>query len=149
MAARDDAARDAVLLTLRRIAEGGLYDPWAGDSAATDNRWMIPHFQQMLYDNGPPLRLYAPGWQLTGETLFRQVCEETAAWLMLMREMQASEGGSRAAPRSSDRRAALSGCRAAREGAVFQQGSARSRGLRNARDIDLRGATLFSHDADI
>ena len=93
VAAHDDAARDAVLLTLRRMAEGGLCDHIGGGffRYSTDDRWMIPHFEKMLYDNGPLLRLYAQGWQLTGEPLFRQVCEETAAWLM--RDMQAGDGG--------------------------------------------------------
>jgi uncharacterized protein YyaL (SSP411 family) len=52
---------------------------------------MIPHFEKMLYDNGPLLRLVAAAWQLTHEPLWRQVCEGTAAWLT--REMQGSEGG--------------------------------------------------------
>ena len=93
VAAHDDAARDAVLLTLQRMAEGGIYDHLGGGFCrySTDARWMIPHFEKMLYDNGPLLRLYARAWQLTGEPLYRQVCEETAAWLM--REMQSSEGG--------------------------------------------------------
>ncbi|MBK7471430.1 MAG: thioredoxin domain-containing protein [Betaproteobacteria bacterium] len=93
LAAGDDAARDAVLLTLRRMAEGGLFDHLGGGFCrySTDARWMIPHFEKMLYDNGPLLRLYAEAWQLTGEPLFREVCAMTAAWLM--REMQADDGG--------------------------------------------------------
>ncbi|MBK9609825.1 MAG: thioredoxin domain-containing protein [Betaproteobacteria bacterium] len=84
VAAGDDAARDAVLLTLRRMAEGGLFDHLGGGFCrySTDARWMIPHFEKMLYDNGPLLRLYAEAWQLTGEPLFREVCAMTAAWLM-------------------------------------------------------------------
>ncbi len=93
VAAGDEPARDAVLLTLRRMAEGGIYDHLGGGFCrySTDARWMIPHFEKMLYDNGPLLRLYAQAWQLTGDPLMRQVCEETAAWLM--REMQAADGG--------------------------------------------------------
>ena len=93
VAAHDDAARDAVLSTLRHMAEGGLYDHLGGGfyRYSTDARWMIPHFEKMLYDNGPLLRLYAEAWQLSGEPLFRQVCEGTAEWLM--REMQAGDGG--------------------------------------------------------
>jgi uncharacterized protein YyaL (SSP411 family) len=93
VAAHDDTTRDAVLLTLRRIAEGGLYDHLGGGFCrySTDARWMIPHFEKMLYDNGPLLRLVAAAWQLTHEPLWRQVCEGTAAWLT--REMQGSEGG--------------------------------------------------------
>ena len=93
VAAHDDAARAAVLLTLRRMAEGGLYDQLGGGffRYSTDAQWQIPHFEKMLYDNGPLLRLYAEAWQLTREPLFRQVASETAAWLM--REMQSSAGG--------------------------------------------------------
>ncbi len=93
VAGHDDAARDAVLLTLRRMAEGGLYDHLGGGffRYSTDAQWMIPHFEKMLYDNGPLLRLYAQAWQLTGEPLFRHVCATTAAWLM--REMQGGDDG--------------------------------------------------------
>ncbi len=93
VAHRDEAARDAVLFTLQRMAEGGIYDHLAGGFCrySTDAQWMIPHFEKMLYDNGPLMRLYAQTWQLTGEPLFRQVCEQTAAWVV--REMQSSEGG--------------------------------------------------------
>ena len=58
---RSPAARDAVLLTLRRMAEGGLYDHLGGGFCrySTDAQWSIPHFEKMLYDNGPLLRLYA------------------------------------------------------------------------------------------
>ncbi len=93
VATGDAAARGAVLLTLRRMAEGGLYDHLGGGfyRYSTDARWTIPHFEKMLYDNGPLLRLYAQAWQLSGDALFRQVCEGTAAWLM--REMQSPDGG--------------------------------------------------------
>ncbi|HEY2928388.1 thioredoxin domain-containing protein [Piscinibacter sp.] len=93
VATHDTAARDAVLSTLRHMAEGGLFDQLGGGFCrySTDAQWLIPHFEKMLYDNGPLLRLYAQAWQLSGEPLFRQVCEETAGWLM--REMQASDGG--------------------------------------------------------
>ncbi|WP_372525448.1 thioredoxin domain-containing protein [Piscinibacter sp.] len=93
VAEHDDSARDAVLLSLRRMAEGGLADQLGGGFCrySTDARWQIPHFEKMLYDNGPLLHQYAEAWQLTGEALFRQVCEDTAAWLM--REMQAGDGG--------------------------------------------------------
>ena len=91
--ANDGEARDAVLASLRRMAEGGLFDHLGGGffRYSTDAQWTIPHFEKMLYDNGPLLRLYAEAWQLTGEPLFRQVCEETAGWLM--REMQSAQGG--------------------------------------------------------
>ncbi len=92
-ALHDASSRVAVVHTLRRMAEGGLYDHLGGGfyRYSTDAQWQIPHFEKMLYDNGPLLRLYAQAWQLTGDTLFRDVCEETAGWLM--REMQAPHGG--------------------------------------------------------
>ena len=94
--ARDDRARDAVLLTLTRMAEGGLYDHLAGGfyRYSTDDRWLIPHFEKMLYDNGPLLRVYAEAWQLTREPLFRDVCEGVAAWMIgEMQSPDSSEGG--------------------------------------------------------
>ena len=93
VAAHDDRARDAALLTLRRMGEGGIFDQLGGGFCrySTDERWLIPHFEKMLYDNGPLLRLYAEAWQLTHEPLFREICEGTAAWLI--REMQSPEGG--------------------------------------------------------
>ncbi|HET9700212.1 MAG TPA: thioredoxin domain-containing protein, partial [Burkholderiales bacterium] len=80
-------------LTLRRMAEGGIYDQIGGGFCrySVDRTWTIPHFEKMLYDNGPLLRLHADTWRLTGDPLFRRVAEETAQWVM--REMQSPEGG--------------------------------------------------------
>ena len=52
---------------------------------------MIPHFEKMLYDNGPLLSLYSEAWAATGEPLYRRVVAQTAGWVM--REMQAPDGG--------------------------------------------------------
>jgi uncharacterized protein YyaL (SSP411 family) len=81
------------LTTLRRMAEGGLYDQLGGGFCrySVDERWAIPHFEKMLYDNGPLLRLYADAWRVSGDALFKRVAEETAGWVM--REMQSPEGG--------------------------------------------------------
>ncbi len=89
----DAQLRDLVLLTLRKMAQGGLYDQLGGGfyRYSTDRTWLIPHFEKMLYDNGPLLSLYAQAWTLTGEPLFKRVCEQTAGWVM--REMQSHEGG--------------------------------------------------------
>ena len=94
--ADDSEAREMALTTLRRMAEGGIYDQLGGGFCrySVDAEWGIPHFEKMLYDNGPLLALYADAWALTQEPLFRAVAEQTAAWLM--REMQAPldpEGG--------------------------------------------------------
>jgi uncharacterized protein YyaL (SSP411 family) len=93
-ARRGDAkARDASTFTLGKMAEGGLYDHLGGGFArySVDATWTIPHFEKMLYDNGPLLRLAADAWALTGDNAFKRVVEETAAWVM--REMQSPEGG--------------------------------------------------------
>ncbi|HTT40344.1 MAG TPA: thioredoxin domain-containing protein [Burkholderiales bacterium] len=89
----DERARQVTLHTLRKMAEGGIYDQLGGGFCrySVDEQWAIPHFEKMLYDNGPLLRLYVHAWLATGEPLFRRVCEETAQWVM--REMQSPEGG--------------------------------------------------------
>jgi hypothetical protein len=87
------AGREIATLTLRRMAEGGIYDQLGGGFCrySVDRTWTIPHFEKMLYDNGPLLRLNADAWRLSGDPLFRRVAQETAAWVM--REMQSPEGG--------------------------------------------------------
>jgi uncharacterized protein YyaL (SSP411 family) len=92
VAAHDDAARDAVLLTLRRMAEGGLYDQLGGGffRYSVDAQWQIPHFEKMLYDNAQLLPLYVHAWQVEAEPLFERVVDDTVAWLQ--REMT-GEGG--------------------------------------------------------
>jgi uncharacterized protein len=89
----DEAARQVALFTLRKMAEGGIFDQLGGGCCrySVDERWMIPHFEKMLYDNGPLLRLYTDAWLVTGEPLFRHVVERTASWVL--REMQSPEGG--------------------------------------------------------
>jgi uncharacterized protein len=89
----DAQVRRVALFTLEKMALGGIYDQLGGGFSrySVDQYWMIPHFEKMLYDNGPLLRLYADAWLLTREALFSRVCEETAGWVM--REMQSPEGG--------------------------------------------------------
>ena len=79
--------------TLRHMAEGGIYDHLGGGFCrySVDDRWMIPHFEKMLYDNAALLALYAWAWQVTAEPLFRERALETAGWMM--REMQSPSGG--------------------------------------------------------
>jgi len=80
-------------LTLKRMADGGMYDQLGGGFArySVDPYWMIPHFEKMLYDNGQLLRGYANAALATGEPLFKQIASETADWLI--RDMRAPEGG--------------------------------------------------------
>ena len=90
----DKHARHMALFTLEKMATGGMNDQLGGGFCrySVDDQWMIPHFEKMLYDNGPLLALYADAWQLDGHRpLFRHVCERTAEWVM--REMQAESGG--------------------------------------------------------
>ena len=79
--------------TLRRMCEGGIYDQLGGGFCrySVDPQWMIPHFEKMLYDNGPLLGLLADSWLATGEAIFARCAAETAGWMM--REMQSPEGG--------------------------------------------------------
>lgn len=80
-------------LTLKRMAEGGINDQLGGGFCrySVDPYWMIPHFEKMLYDNGPLLALYAQAGMATGDDFFSRVAAETAAWAT--REMQSPEGG--------------------------------------------------------
>jgi uncharacterized protein len=79
--------------TLRAMASGGMYDQVGGGFArySVDPYWLVPHFEKMLYDNALLARAYLHGWQVTGEPLFRGVCEETLDWAL--REMRGPEGG--------------------------------------------------------
>jgi uncharacterized protein len=90
---RDAASRQMALTTLTRMSEGGIYDQIGGGFCrySVDERWEIPHFEKMLYDNGPLLGLCADAWAQSGDPLYARVAEETAAWVM--REMQAADGG--------------------------------------------------------
>jgi uncharacterized protein YyaL (SSP411 family) len=80
-------------LTLTSMAEGGIYDQLGGGFCrySVDQYWTIPHFEKMLYDNGPLLALYSDAWRVTRDPLYAKVARETAEWVM--REMQSPEGG--------------------------------------------------------
>ena len=56
-----------------------------------DEKWLVPHFEKMLYDNAQLVRIYAQVYCVTGEPLFKQVVDETMNYLM--REMLHTEGG--------------------------------------------------------
>ncbi len=84
--------RTAVMLSARRMSEGGIYDHLGGGYArySTDERWLAPHFEKMLYDNAQILELLCELWQDSGEALFKQRAEETVDWLL--RDMLTGEG---------------------------------------------------------
>lgn len=81
-----------VSLTLKRMADGGLRDQLGGGFCrySVDRYWQIPHFEKMLYDNGPLLAIYAQTALATGETEFRDIANETADWLL--RRMRSPNG---------------------------------------------------------
>jgi len=82
----------AVELTLARICEGGIYDHLGGGFSrySVDERWLVPHFEKMLYDNALLLELLALAYQRSANDLFRRRARETVAWLA--REMTTGEG---------------------------------------------------------
>jgi uncharacterized protein YyaL (SSP411 family) len=84
---------DMLTLTLDRMAAGGMYDQIGGGfhRYSTDERWHVPHFEKMLYDNAQLIRLYTRAWQVTGVERYRGIAVETATYLL--REMQHPEGG--------------------------------------------------------
>ncbi len=89
----DGEARHQARFTLERMALGGLQDQIGGGFSrySVDERWEIPHFEKMLYDNGQLLGLYCLAWQLGGEALFRDTALGIADWVL--REMQGPGGG--------------------------------------------------------
>jgi len=89
----DAAHRNAVLLTLERMSQGGIYDHLGGGYArySTDAVWLAPHFEKMLYDNAQILDLLGLAHGATGAALFAARIEETVDWLL--REMIAPGGG--------------------------------------------------------
>jgi hypothetical protein len=84
----DREYRELVLRALNRIAMGGIYDHLGGGFArySVDARWLVPHFEKMLYDNAQLLPLMADAHALTADPLYRVRCEETVDWLL--REMR-------------------------------------------------------------
>ena len=90
---KDEIFLRAVDVTLTQMAQGGIYDHLAGGFSryATDDRWLIPHFEKMLYDNALLLDLLTQVWQGTGKPLYRQRIEETIDWLAS--EMVTESGG--------------------------------------------------------
>jgi uncharacterized protein YyaL (SSP411 family) len=86
-------ALEMVAGTLRHMALGGIYDQVGGGfhRYSTDGRWLVPHFEKMLYDNAQLARLYIRAWQVSGEELFRRVGVETLDYMLS--EMRHPEGG--------------------------------------------------------
>jgi uncharacterized protein YyaL (SSP411 family) len=83
---------NTVDLTLTKISEGGIYDHLGGGYSrySVDDKWLVPHFEKMLYDNAQLLDLLALAWLRTGRALYRERAGETVGWLK--REMTSGEG---------------------------------------------------------
>ncbi|HYE92930.1 MAG TPA: thioredoxin domain-containing protein, partial [Terriglobales bacterium] len=86
-------AKRMVHTTLIRMARGGMYDQLGGGFArySVDARWLVPHFEKMLYDNAQLASLYLHAWLAFGDPECRRVCEETLDYVL--REMTDASGG--------------------------------------------------------
>ena len=91
----EQTLRDAVLLTLDKMAQGGIYDHLGGGFArySTDAAWLAPHFEKMLYDNAQLIELYTDAWQETQNPLYAQRIVETADWVLREMVNQTPPGG--------------------------------------------------------
>jgi len=89
----ESKAKDMLLQTLHAMASGGIYDQLIGGfyRYSVDDYWMIPHFEKMLYDNGPLLSLYSNAAVAFKQPVFMRIATETANWVI--NEMQSPEGG--------------------------------------------------------
>ncbi len=89
----DERARSMAATTLDAMAAGGMFDQLGGGwhRYSVDARWIVPHFEKMLYDNAQLLLTYALSYQLTGTERHRQVARATAAWMLA--EMRDASGG--------------------------------------------------------
>jgi uncharacterized protein YyaL (SSP411 family) len=89
----DERSLEIVRHTCEAMARGGIYDQLAGGFArySVDDRWIVPHFEKMLYDNALLLRVYTNLWRLTGDALSLRVARETAEFLG--RDLGTAHGG--------------------------------------------------------
>ncbi len=88
----DQKSFEAVKITLDEIAKGGIYDHLGGGFArySVDAKWLVPHFEKMLYDNGQLISLYANAYQVTKDPFYKKIIEETLDFIA--REMTSKEG---------------------------------------------------------
>ena len=91
--AESPRALDMVKLTLEKMARGGIYDQLGGGfhRYSVDDRWLVPHFEKMLYDNALLAKLYLEAYRATGNPFLKQIVQETLDYVM--REMTDPEGG--------------------------------------------------------
>ena len=90
---QDPVALRIVTTTLDKMAAGGMYDHVGGGfhRYSTDNRWLVPHFEKMLYDNAQLASVYLDAWQLTGDGDYERVAREILDYVA--REMTSPDGG--------------------------------------------------------
>ncbi|MBL6875253.1 MAG: thioredoxin domain-containing protein [Chitinophagales bacterium] len=90
---KDESALNITELTLRKMADGGIYDQIGGGFArySTDAKWKVPHFEKMLYDNAQLVGLYARAFQHSKNPYYKQIVEESLGFIQ--REMTSDEGG--------------------------------------------------------
>jgi uncharacterized protein len=90
---RMPGVQDALDLTLRKMALGGMYDQIGGGFArySVDETWTIPHFEKMLYDNAQLARTYTHAWQAYKDPLYKRIAIETLEYLL--RDMRDDKGG--------------------------------------------------------
>ena len=90
---RREAVMDMVRVTLDKMARGGIYDHLGGGFAryAVDQRWLVPHFEKMLYDNAQLANCYLDGYLATGDPQLRRVAQETLDYVL--RDMTDPLGG--------------------------------------------------------
>lgn len=90
---KNDEAKKAVTITLTRMYQGGIFDQVGGGFArySTDEHWLVPHFEKMLYDNAQLISLYAEAWAFTKNLLYKQCITQTISFIE--RELKSNSGG--------------------------------------------------------
>jgi uncharacterized protein YyaL (SSP411 family) len=90
---KDQSALKAVELTLERMARGGMYDQLGGGfhRYSVDEKWLVPHFEKMLYDNALLSRVYLDAFLATGKEFYQRIAVETLDYVV--REMTGASGG--------------------------------------------------------
>ncbi len=79
----DEKLRDAVVISLEKMAHGGVYDQLAGGfhRYSVDERWVVPHFEKMCYDNSELLKNYVRAYQVTGSEFFAEIARDIIRWM--------------------------------------------------------------------
>ena len=92
-ATKDENALNSAEFTLKKMAEGGIYDQIGGGfhRYSVDSKWLVPHFEKMLYDNALLAKVYIQAYQITKNDFFKKIAFETLGYLL--REMTDPEGG--------------------------------------------------------